>query len=291
MGPGLGQAGARLWPGSGSGSLASTFIYSLLQESHIIPTMATALYIESNKSSLPTRTPNLMPFHIAYSGSAPISTYFRVKPAPPPTYGSHSELEKNQATVLPDENVDSQTTADSQETVVAETPTLPSAASTSSTLPVLSTATSSDTLVNEVGRAAEGLSQVSLQRHYSAAFRGREMRGLQVDLPEGYRGAVLRIPDVHETESSSKVERNRKRGKKQQSLSQEEEDMDMLDGDDAEELRRVIRPIATFPSFVLWNPDIPVDEGHDEYLRSLHEWTRISAEVRGLGRLEHEKAV
>lgn len=118
------------------------------------------------------------------------------------------------------------------------------------------------------------------------------MRGLQVDLPEGHSGVVLRIPEIHETESSSKVERNRKKGKKQQTLSQEEnEDIEMLDGDDAEELRRVIRPIATFPSLVLWNPDIPVDEGRDEYLRSLHEWTRISAEVCGLSRLRHEKVV
>ncbi|KAH9971005.1 hypothetical protein BGW80DRAFT_1325058, partial [Lactifluus volemus] len=34
-----------------------------------------------------------------------------------------------------------------------------------------------------------------------------------------------------------------------------------------------------FDSFVLWHPDNPVDEGKDEYLRSLSEWVNIAAEV------------
>ena len=32
---------------------------------------------------------------------------------------------------------------------------------------------------------------------------------------------------------------------------------------------RVLKPTARFDSFVLWHQDIPVDEGKDEYLRSL----------------------
>ena len=43
---------------------------------------------------------------------------------------------------------------------------------------------------------------------------------------------------------------------------------------------RVLKPTARFDSFVLWHPDIPVDEGKDEYLRSLSEWTNIASEVR-----------
>jgi hypothetical protein len=39
-------------------------------------------------------------------------------------------------------------------------------------------------------------------------------------------------------------------------------------------------PTATFNSFVLWNADFPVDAGKDEYLRTLTEWTSLSAEVR-----------
>ena len=43
---------------------------------------------------------------------------------------------------------------------------------------------------------------------------------------------------------------------------------------------RVLCPTGTFGSFVLWHPDIPMDEERDEYLRSLTEWTRLAAEVR-----------
>jgi ribonuclease H2 subunit C len=43
---------------------------------------------------------------------------------------------------------------------------------------------------------------------------------------------------------------------------------------------RLLKPAARFDSFVLWHPDIPVDEGKDEYLRSLSEWVNIAAEVR-----------
>ena len=43
---------------------------------------------------------------------------------------------------------------------------------------------------------------------------------------------------------------------------------------------RVLKPLARFDSFVLWHPDIPVDEEMDEYLRSLSEWVNIASEVR-----------
>jgi hypothetical protein len=44
--------------------------------------------------------------------------------------------------------------------------------------------------------------------------------------------------------------------------------------------RRTLKPVARFSSLVVWNPDIPVDEGRDEYLRALGEWTRIASDVR-----------
>jgi len=35
-----------------------------------------------------------------------------------------------------------------------------------------------------------------------------------------------------------------------------------------------------FNSFLLWHPDIPVDEGRDEYLRSPSELVNVVVEVR-----------
>ena len=42
---------------------------------------------------------------------------------------------------------------------------------------------------------------------------------------------------------------------------------------------RFLEPVSTFASFVLWNPDIPANDGRDEYVRSLREWTKLVAEV------------
>ena len=42
---------------------------------------------------------------------------------------------------------------------------------------------------------------------------------------------------------------------------------------------RVLEPVSTFSSFVLWNADIPANDGRDEYVRSLREWTNLVAEV------------
>jgi len=57
---------------------------------------------------------------------------------------------------------------------------------------------------------------------------------------------------------------------------------DSGEGADAEEEEAPTCTLAlasTFSSFVVWNPDIPVDEGRDEYIRSLNEWIKLSAMV------------
>lgn len=181
---------------------------------------------------------------------------------------------------------ETQTATDSQETVVDEPSANASASSSSSTLPTFASASSSETLVDEVAVAVEGILKVSLQRHFTAAFRGRAMHGLEVELPEGYSGMVLRAPGANETTVSRNDEelRSGRKGKSKRSLRaaelEKDEDEEMHDlPEDIDKQRRSLRPTATFSSFVLWNPDIPVDEGRDEYIRSLTEWTRLSAEI------------
>ena len=48
--------------------------------------------------------------------------------------------------------------------------------------------------------------------------------------------------------------------------------------EDAEE-KRILKLTAQFSSFILWNPDFPVDLSRDEYLRFLTEWTKLAEEV------------
>jgi ribonuclease H2 subunit C len=64
-----------------------------------------------------------------------------------------------------------------------------------------------------------------------------------------------------------------------------EEERDMDDAMDVDESSvdpatiRTLVPVSQFSSFVLWHADHPVDEGRDEYFRSLTEWTRLAHEV------------
>ncbi len=123
------------------------------------------------------------------------------------------------------------------------------------------------------------------------------MHGVEVDLPEGYAGIVLRAPSgdakgkgtasgykAREQEkkpkSKGRTTRRSKRAPEPEVVEVEHED----EGGDGstpleEGAARVLEPVSTFSSFVLWHPDIPVDEARDEYLRSLTEWTRLAAEV------------
>ncbi|TDL26686.1 ribonuclease H1 small subunit [Rickenella mellea] len=210
-----------------------------------------ALEISPASKTLPETTPNLMPFHINFSGLAPISTFFRVKDAPEETGHCGAAPE-----------------------------------------------------------SAIGLIEKQKKR-FLAAFRGRTVHGLEVCVPEGYQGVVLRVEgernDSQTREVEEKLEKKGKGKGKQtrrptrasrraQAVEEEEcerepapsSQMEVVDDDETllslqanpedENVRR-LKPSATFSSFVLWNPDGPVDEGKDEYLRSLNEWMSISAEV------------
>lgn len=129
---------------------------------------------------------------------------------------------------------------------------------------------------------------------YVAAFRGRIVQGTTVELPTGYSGILLKAPEEGKADkkvaankpapmskSSRRATRNSRR-----TIDVDEDEIQEPDvGEEAvpedEELpTRTLTLSSKFSSFVLWNPDIPVDEGKDEYLRSLSEWTNLAAEVR-----------
>ncbi|KIP03823.1 hypothetical protein PHLGIDRAFT_76985 [Phlebiopsis gigantea 11061_1 CR5-6] len=239
-----------------------------------------ALVLEAPKIPIPTCSPNLMPFHIQYSGPAPISTYFRVKHAQssepsPNTSGNASS--SNAVDVQQD--MERITTSDSQATLVSEA----TASSSSDSAVTLAPTVSLKSLVgNDAGT------------HLTAAFRGRTVRGTKVDLPEGFAGVVLSAPDgvrgkTATSASAAKTAQPYTRPTRGLSKKKAVEIEDVDDGDEdtngAPDIVaapvRTLQAAGTFSSFVLWNPDIPVDEGRDEYLRSLTEWTKIAAEVRG----------
>ncbi|EIW58389.1 uncharacterized protein TRAVEDRAFT_37330 [Trametes versicolor FP-101664 SS1] len=245
--------------------------------------MAERSKIAASERPLPQTTPHLMPFHIAYSGPAPISTYFLVRDAPEPTFGRETK------STIPDRDLaQSQDISDSQTTLVASSSTFSGSLGPSS-----SSATITDVNMQELG------SDKPRPRHFASAFRGRTMHGLEVALPEGYAGVVLRAPDDRKRKSTAPPSRvaeeqdskarakakskgagrtTRQAKRAAEPVEDEAEEEGAAGGQDAGPAR-VLTPAAMFSSFVLWHPDIPVDESRDEYMRSLTEWTRLSAEI------------
>lgn len=194
--------------------------------------------------SLKPCSPNLMPFHVGYTGQAPVSTYFLVSPA------------KDKVGVPESQQLSVGVPAEAEAT---ETP-------------------------NDASKDSPNVNKT----RFSASFRGRELRGLTVDLPEGYVGLVLKNDNIGTKKSlKEKIKgvfkrkehngRATRRATRQTTQVDDESDEEEIDGDmEVEAPAQNLTPQSHFSSFVVWNPDIPIDEGQDEYLRSLTEWIRLA---------------
>ena len=305
--------------------------------------------------------PNLMPFHIAYSGSAPISTYFLTRPLPPPPNSGVAE----DTTYLIDNNLVLRNVHNFHNPTQIEQ--------------------SVDSIQPDNAQHASNTNQqasISQNVHpicYQAAFRGRAVLGQDFSLPDGYVGVILhrddttkhsipaappqrqtrrarrkeegtaeaskrptrlagaqranalkakaaakakakqqRVPTkfnpdgeedeliddddddlpsapavlaaltVQEPKSEPKQEEE---AKQEDEVKQEEEDEANMEveeppppEDKLDEQVDKFQVTGTFNEFVLWNADVPVDQGRDEYLGAIHEWVNILAEV---GRCSH----
>ena len=220
--------------------------------------MSIQLVVPDNRS-LPERAPNLMPFNVKYTGTAPVSTYFRPKPPPG----------------------------------VRRDPSIEVAGGTQEGVSQLSTATDTDNLAESSTSPGTTLDSALKEEPLVATFRGRAVRGTRIAVPHGYTGVVLVGADAGKTRPPSPTlgRRPSKRPGRviHVDMDDEPQDVNMYDvgeGTDADDLEeeeeaptRTLTLISLFSSFVAWNPDIPVDEGRDEYVRSLNEWTRLSSMV------------
>ena len=288
--------------------------------------------------------PNLMPFHIAYSGSAPISTYFLKRPLPPPGKSDVAEdttyLIDNKFVLRNVHNFhkrdENEQSADSIETDNAQD-------------------------ASNANQEAS-TSEIVQPARYQAAFRGRVVVGQEFPVPDGYVGVVLHRDDAakHSIAPAPPSKPTRRARKKEEAPAEaskrptrlagaqranalkakaaakakakqqrvptkfnpDGEEDELIDDDDddlpsapavlaaltvsepksepkqegEEEAHMEVEepPLAeeklgeqvdklevtgTFREFVLWSADAPVDEGRDEYLRAIHEWVDIAAEV------------
>ena len=252
-------------------------------------------------ANLPVRVPHLMPFHIQHTGPAPVSTYFRIKPHARPS------------SPIPDPSLpsgDSQTelttaTVNAKVVFLEEKEGLSAAEDAGRAVagPVITATAEVDVVVANVKAPASPALQSGHIRRLSASakrfissFRGRTVHGVEVSLPKGYAGIVLRGDTddrAHPRPSTGgKFKRRPVRNSRGRSAGEELDGISLEDGEEEPPAPvRVLKPTARFDSFVLWHPDIPVDEGRDEYLRSLSEWMDIASEVRAYVRLNVKCAV
>lgn len=287
---------------------------------------------------LPTCTPSLMPFHISYTGLAPISRYFRPRSVPPSlavlsqrSSSSATLVASTSSTSILSETQSSLTAVSSttsignltHESEYGEDELLPKASSSIEVVvqaeQVTAAQSAIDTAMEMDSETYPVLHPVPLDNssrsprvrttasrnveRFVAAFRGRQMYGQAVDIPNGYGGLVLRAPliskgkgkeDAEPTPKplSQKVKPKSKtraaswRSKRATVDDIADETKAGDDGDccpdldiDPSPLARKLVPSSMFTSFMLWTPDRPLDEGRDEYARALVEWTRLATEV------------
>ncbi|KAF8957147.1 ribonuclease H2, subunit C [Flammula alnicola] len=168
------------------------------------------LVIPPAAAELPICIPNLMPFHIDYTGPAPVSTFMRVEKVKPEDV---AELKEETTTVMVapppgDEDVqmkpDASTTgtpAQVSETTDVEMKaslTVTSSAETESQTLSVTTTTESTLVVESQTALSSESTQVSTpplledaDRRFVSTFRGRSIHGLTIDLPAGYGGLIL----------------------------------------------------------------------------------------------------
>ena len=231
-----------------------------------------------------------MPFHIQHTGPAPISTYFRIRPHA----GARWQLSSIPDPSLPSRDGQTELTTATVNTKVVlleEKENLSAAVDADRVVagPAITATAEVDVVVANVKAFASPAQRSGpIQRLSGSAkrfisfFRGRTVHGVEVTLPKGYAGIVLRgdTNDRAHPHPSTGGKSKRRPARNSRRRPAEEEELDEMSLEDEEKPPvRALKPTARFDSFVLWHPDIPVDEGQDEYLRSLYEWTDMASEV------------
>lgn len=256
--------------------------------------------------TLETISPNLMPFHIAYTGPAPISTYFMPRPFV-------DEREERRRALM---GVSGGPETDDKDGLASK---------------YFGDAGEAGLENDEKGKTSASMGEEKKKEKVDgdgmvcAAFRGRIVVGQPIRVPEGYTGLMLlretkdgdtndqgenggaegvqkdkaKVKSSSERAKALKAKaaaksksRAAKRSKRYQEDEEEDEEgdaelaeeIDPSDGREKAGLRKESHPqvlIAKgrFDEFTLWHPDGPVDKTRDEYIRSLNDWITLASEI------------
>ena len=193
---------------------------------------------------LPTCNPNLMPFHIKYTGPAAMSMFFHVEKMKP-------EEEKGEGEEVKKEQNDKKEVEKEEEKEEEKNPVQDQKPPPKSTLLV----------------SSETSNLKDTDKRFISSFRGRTIHGLNVDVPTGYTGLLLHADDDDPSPQCRRV------------LNTPYDDDNDFDMDQETPLLRKLIPQSTFSSITLWHSDRAVDETRDDYYRTLTEWMTLSHEV------------
>lgn len=164
--------------------------------------MRTAISIPSSFIALPQCTPNLMPFHINYSGPAAVKTFMLVEKL----FGKSETTEAT--TKLEEESISETMLLTSKNNMptpelsmkrksTSMESTLDDPLPTSLTEPTSTLTVSSQTIITQFTSPPIG----DAEKRFVSTFRGRSIHGLSVDMPDGYVGVVLRTTANSEIEA------------------------------------------------------------------------------------------
>ncbi len=98
-----------------------------------------------------------------------------------------------------------------------------------------------------------------------AYFRGRKLKGREIDVPQGYRGLV-----VKEAGKEKIAAQNTENG----GMKGEEGE----EGEEVEEEITVLKEVGSFDKMLIWNHESMVD-GDDAFVKGLSEWVGFAEAV------------
>ena len=252
----------------------------------LTPCQTLAKQESESPPALPACTPNLMPFHIKYTGPAAMSMFFHVEKKIKAEEEEVGKKEDSEELVLvKEQNHDKKMILEEEK---EEKNLVQAQQKPTSTL----------SLQQQVSQASDNTTNTSISKNadtltrFISSFRGRTIHGLNVDVPTGYTGLLLL---QHESSSSSdppspqpttttvfQSRVGRVLNTPMADLDDDNDrDIDMdqeLEEEEIPLLQKLI-PQSTFSSITLWHADRAVDEIRDEYYRTLTEWMALSHEV------------
>ncbi|KAL8807313.1 MAG: hypothetical protein Q9182_000818 [Xanthomendoza sp. 2 TL-2023] len=112
--------------------------------------------------------------------------------------------------------------------------------------------------------------------HPEGYFRGRKLKGREVSLPVGYRGAVVR-KGAEDNEAQKKIVEN------QPSIRMEDDD-----GDPEDEVK-VLEEVTQFDELVVWGHEA-IAESDDTFVKGVEEWVKLARAMHAPGRDEESES-